>query len=76
MDVLARGLQSWLTVLGGVLLLALVWSANRYLTDSTAAETGWPVLVAIAALLLVLIVVGRHLADRSGIPLIGRESDT
>lgn len=78
MDVLARGLQSYLTVLGAVLLLALVWAANRYLTASTTAETGWPVLIAITLLLVVLVVVGRHLAGRAGerLPLVGREPGT
>lgn len=77
MDVLARGLQSYLTILGAVVILALVWVGNRYLAHSTAAETGWPVLVAITVLLLVLVVGGRHLADRAGdrLPVIGREPD-
>lgn len=78
MDFLSRGFQSYLTIVGGVLLLGLVWGANRYLSDSTTAETGWPLMIAIAVLLVVLIVVGRHLAARSAdrLPLIGRESDT
>lgn len=77
MDVLARGFQSYLTIVGGVLLLALVWGANRYLTDSTTAETGWPLMIAVAVLLVVLIVGVRHLAARSAdrLPFIGRESE-
>lgn len=78
MDFLARGLQSYLTVLGAVVILALVWGGNRYLADSTAAETGWPVLIAITLLLVVLVVGGRYLAGRAGdrLPLVGRDPDT
>lgn len=77
MDILARGFQTYLTIAGGVLLLALVWAGNRYLTDSTAAETGWPLMIAVAVLLVVLIVWGRHLVGRSAerMPFVGRESD-
>lgn len=76
MDVLSRGLQSYLTIVGGVLLLALVWAGNRYLMNSTTAETGWPMLIAVALLLMVLIVGGRHLAARSAdrLPFVGRGS--
>jgi predicted lysophospholipase L1 biosynthesis ABC-type transport system permease subunit len=78
MDILARGLQSYLTALGAVLMLVLVWGANRYLTDSTTAETGWPVLIAITLGLVVVVVVGRYLAGRAAdkLPIVGRTADT
>lgn len=62
---------------GGLLLFVLVRGANRYPTDSTTAETGWPFLVAIAVGLVVLIVWYRQLAARSPdrVPFIGRNPE-
>lgn len=48
MDVLTRGMQGSWVVLGGLVMLVLVWGVNRVVFGNTTAETGWPLLVGTA----------------------------
>ena len=57
------GFQSSLVVLGGIATLVLVRVADQYLLDATATEAGWPLLIGVTILLVVLLVGRRRMVS-------------
>ena len=54
MDVFTRGLQAYLVGLALIAALCIVWATNAFVLNNTAAGTGWPLMAAIAAALVLL----------------------
>lgn len=67
MDILTRVIQGYLIIVGGIVLLALVFGANQYLFKNTTAETGWPLLVEAVIMIVVLIMGTRRLIASSAV---------
>lgn len=66
MNVLNRGIQSYVLFIGGLVIVVAVWGANLYLFDNSTADVGWPVLLGVAVLLLGIVVGLRRLVATSG----------
>jgi hypothetical protein len=54
MDLLKRGIQSYAWLVGGAIVLALVWGTNLLVLHNTTAEIGWPVLVGVTVVVMLL----------------------
>lgn len=65
MNLLSRGIRGYAIIVGGIAVLAVVWWANLYLFKQTTTETGWPLLVG-AAILIVTLIVGLRWLRASG----------
>lgn len=66
MELLRRGVQSYLVILGGVSILVFLWGANRFLLDSSATDIRWPLLVGITVVLVVLLMLLHRVVSTGG----------
>lgn len=56
MELLKRGIQTYLVVLAGITVLTIVWGANIFWLGNTTAEIGWPILIGLTFVVVALLV--------------------
>ena len=60
MNLFVRGLQAYLLGLALLTAVGIVWATNAFVLNLTATGTGWPLMVAVAGVLVLLGLVIRH----------------
>lgn len=65
MTAFERGIQVYLLVLAFIATLTVVWGTNGFVLDNATAATGWPLLIGIAGVFVVIGVVWHHLRAKN-----------